>query len=169
MRAVTDLCVQSLIYACSHVAPVYTVDKAGFKDMITSIEPQYQLPHKDYFSRIAIPALYEDTRQNVLSTLKNEANYYCRSLVHEYSEPYLSFTIHYVDKLGFANSLFASTVYAGRSHWWVGKNSGPGDRGPDSSYPSQYSILVLGFRGFSFSGIYACVFFKKLFSTKIRN
>jgi len=51
-------------------------DKEGFRDMISTIDPQYQLPHKDYIIRIAIPALYEDTRQNVLSTLKNGANYY---------------------------------------------------------------------------------------------
>jgi len=37
-----------------------------------AIEPRYQLPHKDYFSGIAMLALYEDTRQNVLSTLRME-------------------------------------------------------------------------------------------------
>jgi len=68
--------------------------------MISAIEPRYQLPHKDYFIRVAIPALYEDTRQKVLSTLKNGANYYSGTadLWHSCtSEPYLSFTIHYVD------------------------------------------------------------------------
>ena len=82
------------------VVPVYTVDKAGFRDMITAIEPRYQLPHKDYFSRIAIPALYEDTRQNVLPTLKDEANYYSGTAdlwSSCTSDPYLSFTVHYVD------------------------------------------------------------------------
>jgi len=47
------------------------MDKHGFRDMFSAIEPWYQLPHKDYF---VIPALYEDTRQSVLSTLKNEAD-----------------------------------------------------------------------------------------------
>ena len=42
-RAVTSFNVKD-------VAPIYTVDKTGFRDMISAIEPRYQIPHKDYFS-----------------------------------------------------------------------------------------------------------------------
>ena len=42
-------------YIVKDVVPVYTVDKEGFRDMVHALNPRYQLPHKDYFSGIAIP------------------------------------------------------------------------------------------------------------------
>ena len=41
------------------VMSVYTVDKPGFREMVEALNLRYQLPHKDYFSRIAIPSMYE--------------------------------------------------------------------------------------------------------------
>ena len=37
------------------VMPIYTVEKDGFREMVNALNSRYQLPHKDYFSRIAIP------------------------------------------------------------------------------------------------------------------
>ena len=41
--------------------PIYTVEKDGFRVMVEALNPRYQLPHKDFFSRTAIPELYERT------------------------------------------------------------------------------------------------------------
>ena len=41
---------------------MYTVDKPA---MIQALNSRYQLPHKDYFSRVAIPSLYENTREQI--------------------------------------------------------------------------------------------------------
>ena len=92
-RAVTNFIVKDVVL-------IYTVDKTGFRDMISAIEPRYQLPHKDYFSRVAIVALYEDTRHSLLSRLKNEATYFSGTVdlwSSCTSELYLSFTVHYID------------------------------------------------------------------------
>ena len=38
------------------------------KEMVPLVEklnPQYDLPHKDYFSQIAFPSLYKETRQSL--------------------------------------------------------------------------------------------------------
>ena len=40
---------------------VQSVDKPGFRAMIQALNPRYQLLHKDYFNRIAIPSMYENT------------------------------------------------------------------------------------------------------------
>ena len=87
-------------YIVKDVVPVYTVDKEGFRDMVHVLNPRYQLPHKDYFSRIAIPSLYEETREQLAVRMKKEANYFSGTADLWSScttEPYLCFTVHYVD------------------------------------------------------------------------
>ena len=62
-------------YIAKDVVPAYTVDKEGFRDMVHALNPRYQLQHKDYFSRIAIPSLYEETRQNLTVTVQFNYNF----------------------------------------------------------------------------------------------
>ena len=58
------------------VMPVYTVDKPGFRAIMQALNPRYQLPHKDYFSRVAIPSMYENTREQISLKIKKEAHYF---------------------------------------------------------------------------------------------
>ena len=50
--------------------PIYTVDKLGFRRLLEKMDPQYDLPSSIYFSKVTIPALYEETRQKLESDLK---------------------------------------------------------------------------------------------------
>ena len=50
--------------------PIYTVEKDGFRAMVEALNPRYQLPHKDFFSRTAIPELYERTREQIGAKIK---------------------------------------------------------------------------------------------------
>ena len=43
--------------------PLSTVDKPGFRAMILRLNPRYDLRTRSYFSRIAIPALYQEVRK----------------------------------------------------------------------------------------------------------
>ena len=82
------------------VMPVYTVDKPGFRAMIQALNPRYQLPHKDYFNRIAIPSMYENTREQISLKMKKEAHYFSATTdlwSSRTSDPYLSLTVHYID------------------------------------------------------------------------
>jgi len=45
--------------------PLYTIDKAGFRSMVETMDPQYDLPSSKYFSKMSILALYEDTHQKL--------------------------------------------------------------------------------------------------------
>ena len=58
------------------VMPVYIIDKPGFRAMIQALNPRYQLSYKDYFNRIAIPSMYESTREQILLKMKKEAHYF---------------------------------------------------------------------------------------------
>ena len=82
------------------VMPVYTVDKPGFRAMVEALNPRYQLPHKDYFNRIAIPSMYEKTREQISLKVKKEAHFF--SATTDFwssctSDPYLCLTVHYID------------------------------------------------------------------------
>jgi len=80
--------------------PVYTVDKPGFCVMIQACNPRYQLPHKDYFSRFAIPSTYENTQELISLKMKKEAHY-SSAITDLWSsctlDPYLYLTVHYVN------------------------------------------------------------------------
>ena len=54
MESVTRFQVEDMI-------TVYVVETDGFRDMVSQLNPRSDLPHKDYFSRISIPSLYEET------------------------------------------------------------------------------------------------------------
>ena len=69
--------------------PPYAVDKSGFREMIKTINPMYQLPHKDYFSRFAIPSLYAEVRTDVEKKITSS---------RFTTEPYLSYTLHVIDE-----------------------------------------------------------------------
>ena len=82
------------------VMPVYSVDKPGFRAMMQALNPRYQLPHKDYFSRVAIPSMYENTREQILLKIKKEVHYFSATTdlwSSCTSDPYLSLTVHYID------------------------------------------------------------------------
>ena len=44
--------------------------------MVEALNPRYQLPHKDYFNRIAIPSMYEKTREQISLKVKKEAHFF---------------------------------------------------------------------------------------------
>ena len=52
--------------------PISIDDKHGFHDMIQQLNPRYQLPHKDYFSCHAIPALYAEACDQMEKKLKTD-------------------------------------------------------------------------------------------------
>ena len=57
-------------YICKDMLPVYSVEKEGFRNMLKTLNPQYELPSQKYFSEIAIPKLYAETRSIVANELE---------------------------------------------------------------------------------------------------
>ena len=80
--------------------PLSTVDKPGFRAMISRLNPRCDLPTRSYCSRIAIPALYQEVREGLQSSLRSIDIDHFSGTTDLWSssamEPYLSYTIHYV-------------------------------------------------------------------------
>jgi hypothetical protein len=79
--------------------PIFTFDKPGFREIVETLNPRYELPHKEYFSRIAIPSLYEKTRELLYKKMKEECiNFSATADLWSSctSAPYLCSTVHYI-------------------------------------------------------------------------
>ncbi|XP_042079841.1 E3 SUMO-protein ligase ZBED1-like [Haplochromis burtoni] len=80
--------------------PIQSVEREGFKKMLETFDPRYKLPAKKYFSKVALPALYEEIRTEVSNALSSVEFFASTTDTwsSRTSDPYMSLTIHYVDK-----------------------------------------------------------------------
>ncbi|KAM4881136.1 zinc finger BED domain-containing protein 4 [Thomomys bottae] len=80
--------------------PYSFVDNVGFNRLLEFLEPQYTLPSPSYFSRTAIPGMYDSVKQVILSQLKEAES----GVVHftsgiwmsSQTREYLTLTAHWV-------------------------------------------------------------------------
>ena len=87
-------------YLAKDIVPFYTVEKPGFKRLVSVFDKQYELPSGKYFSQVAIPSLYNNIRDEVIAEIRN-VEYYSATTDLWSSEglkPYLSYTIHYINQ-----------------------------------------------------------------------
>ena len=47
--------------------PIYTTEKVGFRRLVETLDPRYEMPSAKYFSNTAILALFEKTRERVVA------------------------------------------------------------------------------------------------------
>ena len=89
-------------FLAKDMLPAYTVEKAGFKQMLSKFNPRYKLPSRNYFSRVAIPALYSEIKSEIQQKINDQHFTFYAGTTDLWSsitsEPYLSYTIHYIDK-----------------------------------------------------------------------
>ncbi|XP_014187161.1 E3 SUMO-protein ligase ZBED1, partial [Haplochromis burtoni] len=80
--------------------PIQSVEIEDFKKMLKMLDPRYKLPTKKYFSKVALPALYEEIRTEVSNALSSVEFFASTTDMwsSRTSDPYMSLTIHYVDK-----------------------------------------------------------------------
>ncbi|XP_036905055.1 zinc finger BED domain-containing protein 4 [Sturnira hondurensis] len=80
--------------------PYSLVDNVGFNRLLAYLKPQYSLPPPSYFSRTAIPGMYDNVKQIILSHLKEAES----GVVHftsgiwmsNQTREYLTLTAHWV-------------------------------------------------------------------------
>lgn len=105
-------------FLAKDMMPLSTVENVGFRKMMSVIDPRYELPGRKYFSRTAIPALYGEVRDRVEEQLKS-VSYFATTAdlwSSRTSEPYLSLTVHFIDKYWNLVSLCLQTVYFPEDH-----------------------------------------------------
>lgn len=77
--------------------PILTGEKAGFNHLVKKLDPQYSLPNRKYFSKTALPNMYEEYRKKVPAILLS-VHYYASSFdlwPSSTADPCLSLTVHY--------------------------------------------------------------------------
>ncbi|KAK0142973.1 Zinc finger BED domain-containing protein 1 [Merluccius polli] len=67
-RTLTDKVIH---YITKEMRPFNTVDKPTFKHMLYSFDGQYELPSKNYISKMVIPNVYHKVNGDMLNDLKN--------------------------------------------------------------------------------------------------
>ena len=98
--------------------PIYSVQTEGFRQLLYSFDPRYELPDRKYFSNIAIPKLYEKTRESVATDVKSAV--YFASTTDLWSsqtmEPYLNYTVRYIGDDWRLQSRSLQTLYLPDDH-----------------------------------------------------
>ena len=82
------------------MCPLSTVKLPGFQRMVAKLNPQYQFPSWNYFSRTAIPGLYSEVREDIEQRLLQHDTFYSTTTdmwTSGSTDPYISFTIHYIN------------------------------------------------------------------------
>ena len=90
-------------FLAKDMLPAYTIEKSGFKQMLNKFNPHYDVPSHNHFSRVAIPALYSEVKSEIQQKINDQQFVYYAGTTDLWlsiitSEPYLSYTIHFIDK-----------------------------------------------------------------------
>ncbi|XP_052413836.1 E3 SUMO-protein ligase ZBED1-like [Carassius gibelio] len=105
-------------YLAKDMVPIATVGKPGFLHLMNTIDKRYNIPSRTYFSRIAIPQMYEHTRDRVMLELRDVEHFACTTDLwsSRTTEPYISLTVHFIDKAFKMRSLCLQTAYFPSEH-----------------------------------------------------
>ena len=64
-------------FLCTDMIPIYCVEKKGFKNLIWSLNPRYELPGRRYFMENEIPRLYDDVREAIRDDVTTASYFSC--------------------------------------------------------------------------------------------
>ena len=98
--------------------PISTVENKGFKWMLKVVDPRYKLPGRKHFSQTTLPQMYNECRERVEKELQNVAHFATTSDMwsSRTSEPYMSLTVHLIDKDWNLLSKCLQTAYFPEDH-----------------------------------------------------
>ena len=110
-------------YLAKDGVPLSTVDKPGFRNLVEQMNPRYQLPTRRHFSDLEIPELYVHVRDYVVMPSLRDADFFSANTdlwTSAVNEPYLTLTVHLIDKDWELQSFCLDTVPLFVDH--TGKN-----------------------------------------------
>lgn len=86
-------------FICKDLRPYSVVENEGFRKMLDTLEPRYEIPSRKYFTETAIPALYDETRVKVENALKSAERVAvtCDGWTSRATESYVTITAHFID------------------------------------------------------------------------
>lgn len=124
------------------VCPINTVSNEDFRKMVKTLDKRYVIPSRNYFSKQALPALYEKLRGGIERDVT--AVEYFATTTDLWSsrtmEPYMSLTIHYIDGNFAMKSRCLQTAFFPQDH--TGESIAQGLREAMASWSLQEDRLV---------------------------
>ena len=98
--------------------PIYSIEKEGFRKLLYNFDPQYELPSRKYFSKTAIPILYSETQDKVAAEIKDVEFFSATAdmWTSNTTEPYLSYTIHFVGNDWSLDTRCLQVLYLPKDH-----------------------------------------------------
>lgn len=105
-------------FLAKEMMPLSTVEQDGFRKLVKVLDSRYELPGRKYFSKTALPQLYEECREKLENNLRNVKYFATTSDLwsSRTSEPYMSLTIHYIDEEWCLQSRCLQTAYFPEDH-----------------------------------------------------
>lgn len=88
------------VYLCKDMVPFLTVEKSGFKDMVKTLDPHYEVPDGKRFSQTEMPQLFDQVREQVKKELRSIKHYATTTdlWLSRTMEPYISLTVHFINE-----------------------------------------------------------------------
>ncbi len=86
-------------YICKDMVSFYTVEKQFFKELINTLDSQYELPGRSYFSYTAIPRAYNRVRGELQQAISTVEHFSLTTDMWSSTKmtPYMSLTFHFID------------------------------------------------------------------------
>lgn len=106
-------------YLAKDMMPINTVTRPRFVSLVNKLGQRYQVPSRNYFSDVAIPKLYEKHRTTVESELCQVEYFACSTDLwsSRTTEPFISLTVHFVDREFQLKARCLQTVFSRTTHW----------------------------------------------------
>ena len=104
--------------------PLSTVDRPGFRFMVSKLNPRYQLPSRRHFSDSEIPSLYSHVRDNVVAPMLKQAKFYAATTdmwTSSSNDSYITVTVHFISSNWDLQSFCLHTVPVFTDH--TGQNT----------------------------------------------
>ncbi len=92
---------------------LHTVEKPGFRYLVSTLDPKYNLPSRKYFTKQEIPRLYSEDRDEVVMPKVRELKHFAATSdlwTSAAKHPYLSYTIHFINDAWSLQSFCLDTV-----------------------------------------------------------
>lgn len=88
------------LFIAADLQPYSVVENAGFKHLISVLEPRYSMPSRSHLTTKVLPSMYEDVKEKVLGGLSNAELVALRTdgWTSRATESYITVTAHYVNK-----------------------------------------------------------------------
>ena len=109
-------------FICKDLRPYSVVERHGFRRMVNTLEPRYEIPSRKYFTETTIPELYKETREMVQDALEPALRVAltCDGWTSRSTVSFVTFTAHFIDDDWQLQSYVLQTREMNESH--TGRN-----------------------------------------------